>query len=190
MVVLAAFGLASAVLLSLALPADDLLAIARGDRALAVSILVELRLPRTLLAAIYGAVLGASGAAIQALFGNPLASPDITGTSGGAALGAVVAAYLLGATTPWGRAAVLRARRGPLGDEGCEVEDRGGCLGRAVGRGVGPGVIVADRATAPGGAMPGHVGPSVRGALHFGSGHRPGRLGVGRDGAGSRGGEP
>ena len=87
---------------SLAFPAADLLAVARADRALALSILVELRLPRTLLALIYGATLGFSGAAIQALFGNPLASPDITGTSGGAALGAVVAAYLLGASTPFG----------------------------------------------------------------------------------------
>ena len=87
---------------SLLLPAGDLLAVARTDRALAWTIALELRLPRALLALLYGAALGATGAAVQALFGNPLASPDITGTSGGAALGAVVAAYLLGATTPWG----------------------------------------------------------------------------------------
>ena len=91
--------------LSMLLPAGDLLAVARADAGLAWSILVELRLPRALLALLYGAVLGASGAAIQALFGNPLASPDITGTSGGAALGAVTAAYLLGVATPFGFAA-------------------------------------------------------------------------------------
>jgi iron complex transport system permease protein len=45
-------------------------------------------------------MLGASGAAIQALFANPLASPDLTGTTSGAALGAVVTAYLLGFAAP------------------------------------------------------------------------------------------
>ena len=45
-------------------------------------------------------MLGASGAAIQALFANPLASPDLTGTTSGAALGAVVTAYLLGFSAP------------------------------------------------------------------------------------------
>jgi len=97
--------LAMLAIASLFVPAADLLAVARSDRALAASILWELRVPRMLLAILYGGVLGASGAAIQALFGNPLASPDITGTSGGAALGAVVSAYLLGASTPLGFAA-------------------------------------------------------------------------------------
>jgi iron complex transport system permease protein len=63
-------------------------------------VLVELRLPRALLALAYGATLAASGAAIQALFANPLASPDLTGTTSGAALGAVVTAYLLGFSSP------------------------------------------------------------------------------------------
>jgi iron complex transport system permease protein len=70
------------------------------DRDLASAVLVELRLPRALLALIYGATLGASGAAIQALFANPLASPDLTGTTSGAALGAVVTAYLFGFAAP------------------------------------------------------------------------------------------
>ena len=69
--------------------------------ALAMALLVELRLPaRRCSRSIYGATLGASGAAIQALFANPLASPDLTGTTSGAALGAVVTAYLLGFTAP------------------------------------------------------------------------------------------
>ena len=46
---------------------------------------------RTLLLAMIGAGLGASGAAAQALFRNPLASPDVLGPSSGAALGAVLA---------------------------------------------------------------------------------------------------
>ena len=41
-----------------------------------------------------------SGAAIQALFANPLASPDLTGTTSGAALGAVLTAYMFGFTAP------------------------------------------------------------------------------------------
>jgi iron complex transport system permease protein len=70
------------------------------DRALASALLVELRLPRAALALVYGATLGASGAAIQALFANPLASPDLTGTTSGAALGAVVTAYIFGFAAP------------------------------------------------------------------------------------------
>lgn len=70
------------------------------DASLATTILIELRLPRTLLALGYGAALGASGAALQALFANPLASPDVTGSSSGAALGAVFAAYWLSVTAP------------------------------------------------------------------------------------------
>jgi iron complex transport system permease protein len=70
------------------------------DRGLALAVLEELRLPRALLALTYGAMLGAAGAAIQALFANPLASPDLTGTTSGAALGAVITAYLLGFASP------------------------------------------------------------------------------------------
>jgi iron complex transport system permease protein len=53
----------------------------------------EIRLPRTGLALVVGAALGASGAALQALFRNPLASPDVTGVTSCAGLGAVVALY-------------------------------------------------------------------------------------------------
>lgn len=77
------------------LPWESLSALFGQDRALATALLVELRLPRALLALAYGATLGASGAAIQAMFANPLASPDLTGTTSGAALGAVVTVYLL-----------------------------------------------------------------------------------------------
>jgi iron complex transport system permease protein len=92
-------GLALVVAFAAALivPLQPLLGV---DRDLAKSVLIELRLPRALLALTYGAMLGASGAAIQALFANPLASPDLTGTTSGAALGAVVTAYLLGFAAP------------------------------------------------------------------------------------------
>ncbi|MBC7986189.1 MAG: iron chelate uptake ABC transporter family permease subunit, partial [Sphingomonadaceae bacterium] len=91
-------GVLALSLLSLGLPLGSLPALFESDPALATTILIELRLPRALLALAYGAILGASGAAIQALFANPLASPDITGATGGAALGAVVASYLIGVT--------------------------------------------------------------------------------------------
>ena len=70
------------------------------DPGLADLILLELRLPRTLLVVGYGAVLGVSGAALQAIFANPLASPDVSGASSGAALGAVVGGYWLGLSQP------------------------------------------------------------------------------------------
>src|SRR3546814_5756405 len=75
------------------------------DRELGLAALAQLRLPRALLALIYGAMLVASGAAIQALFANPLASPDLTGTTSGAALGAVVTAYIFGFSAPLALAA-------------------------------------------------------------------------------------
>jgi iron complex transport system permease protein len=80
------------------------------DPSLAQALLVELRLPRTLLALGYGATLGITGAALQALFANPLASPDITGSSSGAAMGAVFGAYWLGIASP-----MLLALCGALG---------------------------------------------------------------------------
>jgi iron complex transport system permease protein len=89
-----------AFLLSLALPWTSIAELFGEDPSLAGAVFVELRLPRALLALIYGATLGASGAAIQALFANPLASPDLTGTTSGAALGAVVTAYLLEFSSP------------------------------------------------------------------------------------------
>ena len=86
--------------LSVAAPWSILRDLLGEDRGLALAVIGELRLPRALLALAYGAMLGAAGAAIQALFGNPLASPDLTGTTSGAALGAVVTAYLFGFASP------------------------------------------------------------------------------------------
>ena len=50
-----------------------------------------IRAPRVLVAALAGAALAMAGAQMQGLFKNPLASPDIIGTSSGGALGAVIA---------------------------------------------------------------------------------------------------
>ena len=57
------------------------------------TVLWELRVPRTLLATILGAGLGAAGASLQALFRNPLADPGLLGVSSCSALGAVLAFY-------------------------------------------------------------------------------------------------
>ena len=59
-----------------------------------VVIVRELRLPRTLLAAMIGATLALSGAALQGLLRNPLAAPDVLGAPGAAAFGAVLAIAL------------------------------------------------------------------------------------------------
>ncbi|MDF2716191.1 MAG: iron transporter permease [Paenibacillus sp.] len=63
-------------------------------------IVVTLRLPRLLVAVLVGAALGVSGAILQGIIRNPLASPDIIGISGGAAFAAVAfIAYFSGAVS-------------------------------------------------------------------------------------------
>ena len=52
---------------------------------------INIRLPRILLACLVGCCLSAAGAAYQAVFQNPMASPDILGASNGAAFGAALA---------------------------------------------------------------------------------------------------
>jgi iron complex transport system permease protein len=59
-------------------------------------IILELRLPRAILAVLLGASLGLSGAVLQGYLRNPLADPAVLGVSSCAALGAV-AAIVLGA---------------------------------------------------------------------------------------------
>ncbi len=63
----------------------------RGDvDEAARAILVDVRLPRVVLAMLVGAALSGAGVAFQAVLRNPLADPYILGVSGGAALGAVL----------------------------------------------------------------------------------------------------
>ncbi|WP_018157312.1 FecCD family ABC transporter permease [Demetria terragena] len=52
-------------------------------------VVYELRLPQTAVAVLSGAALGLSGALVQTLARNPLASPDVIGVNAGAAVGAV-----------------------------------------------------------------------------------------------------
>lgn len=55
----------------------------------AALVLLEIRLPRTLLAMFVGAALALAGAMMQGLFRNPLADPGLVGVSSGATLAAV-----------------------------------------------------------------------------------------------------
>jgi ABC-type Fe3+-siderophore transport system permease subunit len=55
-------------------------------------LVASLRAPRVALAALVGSCLALAGAALQALLKNPLADPFLLGTSGGAAVGAALAA--------------------------------------------------------------------------------------------------
>jgi iron complex transport system permease protein len=56
----------------------------------------NLRLPRVVMAALVGACLGSSGAAMQGFFRNPLADPYLLGIAGGASFGATLAFSLGG----------------------------------------------------------------------------------------------
>ena len=54
------------------------------------TIILDIRLPRVILAGLVGAALAIAGATYQGLFRNPLADPYLIGVAQGAALGAVV----------------------------------------------------------------------------------------------------
>ncbi|MFT4151812.1 MAG: iron ABC transporter permease [Paracoccaceae bacterium] len=69
---------------------DSLSALAAGKGGPVVLVMREIRLPRALLGAGVGAVLGLSGAAMQGFLRNPLAEPGLIGVSSTAALGAVL----------------------------------------------------------------------------------------------------
>jgi iron complex transport system permease protein len=98
---LVALALLSAAMGAVAVPLDRLWRVLwavplDGDEALWRQILIEVRLPRIALGVITGAGLAICGAALQALFRNPLAEPGLIGVSLGGAAGAV-GAIVLGA---------------------------------------------------------------------------------------------
>ncbi len=77
--------------------AGQLLRLASGGEgvdAAAAAVFWNIRLPRVAGAMLVGAALAGAGAAFQAMFRNPLASPDLLGVSAGASLGAVVGIFL------------------------------------------------------------------------------------------------
>jgi iron complex transport system permease protein len=83
--------------------ADALLAPERVGAA--ADIVLRVRLPRVLLAALVGAALAVSGVLFQALLRNPLADPYVLGVSGGAAVGGILV-MSLGAGFGLGQSAV------------------------------------------------------------------------------------
>lgn len=62
------------------------------------TVVINIRLPRILMACLVGCCLSAAGASYQGVFQNPMAAPDILGASSGAAFGAALA-ILIGAST-------------------------------------------------------------------------------------------
>lgn len=66
------------------------------EKSMEYSVVVNIRLPRSLMALLVGAGLSVTGTAYQGMFQNPLVSPDVLGTSAGAAFGAVLGIMLSG----------------------------------------------------------------------------------------------
>ncbi len=78
-------------------PIKDVISILMGhgsQLANAEKVILNLRLPRIFFSMLAGAGLGASGAAFQSLFANPLATPDTLGTASGASFGAALGILL------------------------------------------------------------------------------------------------
>lgn len=80
------------------------------------AIIIQLRLPRALLAMLVGASLSISGATLQGVFRNPLVSPSILGVVAGSAFGATLHIILFGITPtlplfafPFGMIAIMGA---------------------------------------------------------------------------------
>ena len=71
-------------------------ALFNGGDELTRTVVLQIRLPRTLSAFAVGSLLALAGVLLQALFRNPLADPFVLGVSGGAAVGAL-SGMLLGA---------------------------------------------------------------------------------------------
>lgn len=94
---------------SWAIPNDGLDAVTPN----ASTIVLKVRAPRILLALLVGGGLAVAGATLQAIFANPLVSPDIIGVSSGASFGGVLAiaaslgsAWVLGGAMAMGIVAV------------------------------------------------------------------------------------
>ena len=64
------------------------------------TVILDVRLPRVLLAFLVGGALSLGGACLQALFRNPLVSPDIIGVTAGASFGGVLV-LTLGLSGGW-----------------------------------------------------------------------------------------
>lgn len=72
------------------------------------AVLLQIRLPRTILGMLVGAALGMAGASFQGVFRNPLADPYLLGVSAGAGFGAVLALGF-GLDIGWGAVSAVPA---------------------------------------------------------------------------------
>lgn len=78
------------------IPLSTLLEIILGSKSAdvpetTITILMKLRIPRVITAALIGGSLASIGAVMQGIFKNPMADPSVLGISSGAALGAAIA---------------------------------------------------------------------------------------------------
>lgn len=87
-VLLAAAGLVAAGIGSKWIPPGEIIRGLADSDSMVRIIVINLRLPRILMALLIGAALSLSGALLQAVMGNPLADPGIIGVSAGAAAAA------------------------------------------------------------------------------------------------------
>jgi iron complex transport system permease protein len=123
------------------------------------AVLWGVRLPRILLGLIAGAGLGMAGAALQGVFRNPLADPQLLGIGPGASLGAVLAMLAIESTTEAAlaggaiggvlTAAFLRRFGESTSPDPSRFVLSGVALGAALSAWVGFMVFVADRGAVP-----------------------------------------
>lgn len=92
-VLLLATALVSVTLGVIKLSVPQVLAVFLGQaqESLHAQVVMQVRAPRIVAAALVGGALAASGAAMQGLFRNPMADPGVIGVSAGGALGGVIA---------------------------------------------------------------------------------------------------
>lgn len=80
---------------SVEIPLDEILGAMAGEQGTHAQILMNIRLPRTIVALLVGVNLALSGAILQAVMKNPLADPHIIGISSGAGLTGIFVMLLL-----------------------------------------------------------------------------------------------
>lgn len=80
---------------------DQLIDLVSGQgTALSQTVILNLRLPRLLVAMVAGATLAVSGLLLQGVVRNPLAGPEIVGVTSGAGLGAMIVLVFVPNATP------------------------------------------------------------------------------------------
>ncbi|MEV4380103.1 iron ABC transporter permease [Streptosporangium sp. NPDC049644] len=112
-VLLATLCVASAGIGAVPVPFGEVAASIFGGSGPHDAVLWQIRFPRVVLSVLIGAALGVAGAAMQGVFGNPLAEPGVIGVSSGAAVGAV-SAIVLGVSAFGGWSVTVAAFLGGL----------------------------------------------------------------------------